>query len=134
VAQLTFYFDRNFGKRFPEALAHTKPPFAVEYHHSKSNNFPQNMRDDAWLEICEKSGWIAFSHDQKFHAIAAEAMAIKQHNVRCFYLPGASEPTWEKLLHFVRAYPRILAIAVFQTPPYLYRVTPKGSVLPVSLP
>jgi hypothetical protein len=134
VAQLTFYFDRCFGKRFPEALAHTRPPFAVEYHHSKSNNFPQNMRDDVWLDICGRNGWIAFTHDQKFHAIEAEAMAIKQHNIRCFCLPGASEPTWDKLRHFMGAYQRILGIATLQSPPYLYRVNAIGSVKLVTLP
>jgi hypothetical protein len=88
VAPLTFYFDRNFGKRFPEALAHMRPPFTVEYHHSRTNNFPQNMRDDIWLEICGRRGWIVFSHDQKFHSVVAEATALKQHSVGCFYLPA----------------------------------------------
>jgi PIN like domain len=79
----------------PEALMRAGPPFAVEYQHSKTNNFPQDMRDDVWLEICGKRHWIAFSHDQKFHSINVEAMAIKQHMVGTFCLPGASEPLWE---------------------------------------
>jgi PIN like domain len=90
VASLTFYFDRCFGKRFPEALAHAGIPQKVEYQHGKSNNFSQSMPDDAWLEICGKNGWIVFSHDQKFHSITTEATAIKQHKVGCFYLPGAN--------------------------------------------
>jgi hypothetical protein len=66
VAALAFYFDRNFGKRFPEALALAKPPFAVEHHHSRSNNFRHDMPDDEWLEICGKNGWFCFSHNRKF--------------------------------------------------------------------
>ncbi len=133
MASLTFYFDRNFGKRFPEALAHMKPPFKVEWHHNKTNNFPQNMQDDRWLEICGRNGWIAFSHDQKFHAVAVEAMAIKQHNVGCFYLPGASSQTFDKLQYFFKAYPMILSLATVPRP-FLYRVMPTGNINPVRLP
>jgi hypothetical protein len=134
VAALTFYFDRNFGKRFPEALAYMRPPFTVEWHHSKKNNFPQNMRDDAWLEICGRNGWIAFSHDQKFHTITAEAMAIRQHNVGCFYLPGASAETFYKVQLFLKAYQRIASLAVGSTKPFLYRVMLTGKIQPVRLP
>jgi PIN like domain len=133
VAELTFYFDRNFGKRFPEALAHMNPPFKVEWHHSKRNNFAQNMRDDRWLEICGSNGWIVFSHDQKFHQITVEAEAIRQHNVGCFYLPGASSPVFCKAQYFFNACPRILAIAQLQSKPFLYRVVPSGRIQQVSL-
>ena len=134
MASLTFYFDRNFGKRFPEALDRMKPPFKVEWQHNKSNNFPQDMRDDQWLEICGRNGWIAFSHDQKFHTVTAEAMAIRQHNVGCFYLPGASVPTFEKVQFFFKAYARITAVAALVSRPYLYRVMPSGRIQQVTLP
>jgi hypothetical protein len=49
VDSLTFYFDRCFGKRFPEALLKMQTPFNVEYHHSPANNFPEEMADDDWL-------------------------------------------------------------------------------------
>lgn len=133
MASLTFYFDRNFGKRFPEALAHMRPPFAVEWHHSKTNNFAANLRDDRWLEICGKNNWVVFSHDQKFHTIAAEAMAIRQHNVGGFYLPGASLPTFDKVHLFFKAYPKILDLAV-SVKPFLYRVMPTGRISQVKLP
>jgi hypothetical protein len=48
---LTFYFDRCFGKRFPEALLKMQTPFKVEYHHSPTNKFPEEMEDDEWLRI-----------------------------------------------------------------------------------
>jgi len=78
VGSLTFYFDRNFGKRFPKALVQIKPPFQIEYHHSENNRFAQEMRDDEWLRICGERGWIAFSQD-RLDKIPVEAMAIKQH-------------------------------------------------------
>jgi len=121
VAALTFYFDRNFGKRFPEALALTKPPFLVEYHHSKKNNFRHDMSDDEWLEICGRNGWFCFSHDRKFHETTVEAAAVRLHRVGVFYLPGANQSTWDKLSYFVRAYPKILA-HTGSPRPFLYRV------------
>lgn len=134
MAALTFYFDRNFGKRFPEALAFVKPPFQVEYHHGKNTKFPQDMRDDEWLEICGRSGWIVFSHDKKFHSNEVEATAIKQHGVGCFYLPGASMPTFYKLQYFLRAYGRINTIASATPKPFLYRVMSSGRIQQIALP
>jgi hypothetical protein len=133
VAALTFYFDRNFGKRFPEALAMIKPPFTVEYHHSRTNRFPKNMPDDEWLEICGKNGWFGFSHDRKFHEVTVEAMAIRQHSVGVFYLPGASQSTWDKLAYFVRAYPKILE-RTSRTRPFLYRVHTSLRLEQIALP
>jgi PIN like domain len=123
VASLTFYFDRNFGKRFPSALKSARPPFDVEYHHSVSNNFQEDMTDDQWLQICGAQRWIVFSHDDKFHRIKVEAMAIRQHNVAAFSVWGAQLPVWDKMCHFCRAYPRMRTIIRNERPPYLYRVT-----------
>lgn len=92
------------------------------------------MRDDAWLEFCGKHGWIAFSHDLKFHSIEVEAMAIKQHSVAAFCLPGANDTTWEKLCYFVRAYPKIREIIVINKAPYLYRVHPTIRLERIDLP
>lgn len=134
MAALTFYFDRNLGKRFPEALERIQPPFVVEYHHSKKNSFPQNMPDDVWLEICGRNDWIALSHDRKFHGIAVEAMAIKQHNVGAFYLPGGSLPTWYKICYLIRAYPKIIEAIETTRKPYVYRIHPTLRLERIALP
>jgi hypothetical protein len=88
---LTFYFDRNFGKRFPEAIRTVRPPFAVEYHDDPRGKFKfsQDATDDEWLAKVAAEGWIVFSHDRKFHTILAECSAIKQYKAGCFYLPCA---------------------------------------------
>jgi PIN domain-containing protein len=134
VAQLTFYFDRNFGKRFPQARDRAKPPFKVEYHHNKTNNFPMRMPDDEWLAIVCKKGWVVFSHDQKFHDIEAEAMAIKQHNGMCFYLPGAQEGVWEKLGYIVKATEKIVATIAATKPPFIFKLHPNLKLERIPLP
>lgn len=130
---LTFYFDRNFGKRLPKALVQARPPFLIEYHHSENNRFAQEMRDDEWLQKCGERRWVAFTQD-KLDKIQIEAMAIKQHNVAAFALWGAQLPLWYKCCHFFRAYPRIQEIVKNERPPYFYRVTQRLRFIPVKLP
>lgn len=123
---ITFYFDRCFGKRLPEALNRTRPPFITEWQHSSQNRFNQTMRDDDWLELCGARNWIAFSHDRKFHSIEVEAAAIKQHKVACFCLCGANSETFDKLRYFIAAYPKIIEIVKSSMPPYLYKIEANG--------
>ena len=125
MGQLTFYFDRCFGKRFPDWLERAKPPFSVEYQHNSRNRFPQDMPDDEWLSLCGKQGWVAFSHDG-FRNLAVEMMAIKQHKVAAFALWGGQLPTWDKLCHFMRGYPKIMHVIRNEKPPYLYRLRSNG--------
>ena len=129
--QLTFYFDRNFGTRFPKALSLVKPPVAIEWH--QKQRFAQDMADDAWLEIVGQRGWVVFSHDRKFHSEAIENAAVKQHLVRCFYLPCASGATWSKLSIFVKVFDRVRGIAESQSPPYVYNVQPNGRLRKIPL-
>jgi PIN like domain len=134
VARLTFYFDRCFGKRLPEALKRVRPPFDTEWHHSSRNRFHQTMKDDDWLEICGERGWVAFSHDRKFHSIEVEAAAIKQHSVAAFCLCGSQSETWDKLGYFIRAFPRIVRTVESERPPFLYKIDTTGSLTRVKLP
>jgi hypothetical protein len=92
------------------------------------------MPDDVWLEICGRRGWFAFTQDQKFHSIAVEATAIKQHNVGAFCLPGANETTWDKLSYFVRVYPKIVSLTNSMKPPFLYRIHPNLRIQEINLP
>jgi hypothetical protein len=133
VGSLTFYFDRCFGNRFPEALLKMAPPFTVEFHHSPTNRFAAEMPDDERLAVVGAKNWIVFSHDRKFHADAPAIAAIKHHKIGCIYLWGASLPTWDKYVCLARAYRRI--IDRLGTPkPFIYRVTHNYRVDPVKIP
>lgn len=119
---ITIYFDRFFGTRLPRALEHAKPPFVVEWQHSRTNRFRQTMPDDEWLAICGQRQWVAFTHDRKFHSIEVETAAITQHNVASFALCGATSTTFDKLRYLVRSFPRMIEIVRSEQPPYLYRI------------
>lgn len=108
-------------------------PFAVEYHHSKTNRFSQDMEDDEWLKIVGAKKWIVFSHDKKWHGEFPAIAAIKEHKIGCFYLWGASLPTWDKYRCLAIAYRRIQDRLA--TPrPFIYRVTHNYRVDPVRIP
>jgi PIN like domain len=132
-ALITFYFDRCFGNRFPEALLKMQTPFTVEHHHSRTCRFPQNMADDEWLATVGAKGWFVFSHDRKFHLDGPAIAAIKQHKIGCFYLWGAQVPTWEKYICLARAYHRI--VERLRTPkPFIYRITYNYRIDAVKIP
>jgi hypothetical protein len=118
VGELTFYFDRCFGRRFPEALKRVRPPFIVEYHNGMK--FKHDMPDDEWLSIVGDKGWVVFSHDKKFHRLTVEAAAIRQFNIACFYIYGASSSLWYKLFYFVRGYEKIMKIIRNEEKPFIY--------------
>jgi PIN like domain len=134
VGALTFYFDRCFGKRFPEAIWKARPPFSVEYHHSKKLNFPQAIKDDEWLHIVGPKGWIVFSHDRRFHNEMSSVAAIKQHDIGCFYLWGSNAETWDKLRCFARGYDRIAEIAVRTPKPFIFYMAHNCQMTEVKIP
>jgi PIN like domain len=132
---LTFYFDRNFGKRFPEAIRTARPPFTVEYHHDPKNKFrfKQDVPDDEWLSKVGVEGWIVFSHDRKFHTLQAEQSAIKQYKAGCFYLPGANDVTWDKTRYFMRWVDGIVKRALTEPKPFIFDLTTTGRFTQISL-
>jgi hypothetical protein len=133
MGSLTFYFDVCFGKRFPETLLKARPPFLVEYHGNKGNRFKQDISDDKWLSAVGSKGWIAFSHDRKWHYEQPAIEAIRQHKIGCFYLPGANDDTWTKLHMFMRAHHRIMELAANAEKPFIFHLTALNKIEQVRL-
>jgi hypothetical protein len=79
-------------------------------------------------------GWIVFSHDRKFHTLLAECSAIKQYKAGCFYLPGASLPTWDKMCHFMRSYDGIAERVSVTAKPFIFELSPAGRFGRVPIP
>jgi hypothetical protein len=113
----------------PEAIRAAKPlDFSVEYHHDPKNKFRfgQATPDDEWISKVAAAGWIIFSHDRKFHTLLPEAAAIKQYSAGCFYLPGASSPTWDKMHYFMRSYDGIKSRVSQTKKPYIFELHYNG--------
>lgn len=127
--ELTFYFDRNFGKRLPNALCKLKPPVAIRWH--QGERFAQNMADDEWMEKVGARNWIVLTQDLKFHLIEHEIEALKQHNIRCFYFPDAQVGMWKTLGVFMKSHERIIQLAHSHKAPFIFKVQSNGAVKPV---
>jgi hypothetical protein len=83
-------------------------------------------------DCCAKN-WIVFSHDKKWHGEMPAIAAIKQHKIGCFYLWGASVPTWDKYVCLARSYHKIKDRR--KTPkPFIYRVAHNYRVDAVKIP
>lgn len=127
MVSLTLYFDRCFGRSFPQELERMKPPFSVQSHFKEQ--FADEMDDDEWLAIVGRKRWVVLSHDAKFHKLPAELEAVKQHKISCFYLWGAQMPTWYKIAHLSAVFPKISKIVNSERRPYIYRTNQQNRVI-----
>jgi hypothetical protein len=98
-----------------------KPPFEVRWH--QDEGFAQTCPDDEWLSVVGKAGWIVCSHDAKWQNESAPLKAIQQHRIGCFYLWGASSPSFFKLKSLAHNYDKIIVVCKSEKRPYIYRVT-----------
>lgn len=131
MGKLTFYFDRNLGKRMPEALIHLKAPFDVRWH--KGEKFADDMPDDEWMAIVGAKGWIVLSQDFKFHKPEFEYEAVKQHSIKCFYLPDATARTWKTLCALTRSHERMMQRCLSTPAPFIFRLNANGRLTQVNL-
>ncbi|HEY8100322.1 MAG TPA: hypothetical protein VIF82_06180 [Burkholderiaceae bacterium] len=149
MESLTFYFDRNAGKRLPEALKLLKltDVKTVIHHHSEKRHigissskrneqlFKPDEKDDKWLEFVGKNGWIVFSQDSKFHkpGYENEIFAIKQFSVGCFYLWGGSSLCEDKAFVFLKARKKIINAIRNTQKPFIYEITKSGNLIRVDM-
>lgn len=122
--KLTFYFDRNIGKRLPSALSKLRSPMDIRWH--QGEGYKDDLPDDAWLEIVGGKNWIVITQDYKFHVIDAEVEAIRQHSVKCFYLPGASSGMWETLCLFTALHKKMISLCHENPTPFIFSFAKTG--------
>jgi hypothetical protein len=63
-----------------------------------------------------------------------EAAAVKQYSAGCFYLPGASLPTWDKLHYFMKFYEGIKKRVNSTAKPFIYDVKSNGRFTQKTIP
>ena len=127
---LVFFFDRTFGTRLPKALASLDTPFTVKYH--QSEGFRDNMPDDEWLGIIGPRKWICLSQDRKWHLVQAELLAIKQHAIKCFYLPNVHR--WTTMCQITARHETIMNLSRANAGPFVFELKGNSRFYPVKLP
>jgi PIN like domain len=122
--KLTLYFDRNVGKRLPSALSKLRPPAEIRWH--QGEGLAHDLPDDVWLERVAKRNWVVLTQDMRFHVNESEHQAVRQHAVRCFYLPGAQDGMWQTLCTFTRIHKKILELSVSTPAPFIFAFSASG--------
>lgn len=131
MKRLTFYFDRNVGVKLPQALVQLSPPFDVKWHNQMK--FPHDMPDDEWLSVVGPKGWVVIGKDWKFHLIDAELQAVRQHKIRCLYLPGSGQTRWDTYCRLIRSHKRIIERCLTEEPPYILDLKMNGQVRKIEI-
>ena len=115
---MIFFFDRNFGRSLPRAMAELGSDVRSLY-----DEFPVKTDDDVWLAHVGPMNWVVITHDKKFASRQNELQALIDANVRCFVLPAAEEDKWTKARAFAVAWEHIVAVYNSETSPYVWRLT-----------
>jgi hypothetical protein len=131
LAKLTFFFDRNIGKKLPEALLHLNPPFEVRWH--QKEGFAHNTPDDEWMAVIGPKRWVVVGQDWKFHLRDQELAAVRAHQIKCFYLPGSGSSRWDTYCQFIRSHKRLMAYAESRDPPFIFDLKLNGHLRPVPI-
>lgn len=85
------------------------------------------------MEIVGKKGWIVLSQDYKFHLESFENLAVKQHGLKCFYLPDTGAKVWITLCAFIRAHQKMIDLCQSEKAPFIYSLKTTGRLVKVKL-
>lgn len=97
----------------------------VEMH---DDHFPQAATDVEWLREVGRRGWIVLTRDTRIRYRSLERMALMQAGVRAFVLVAGNLSGPEMATAFVTALPAIRRFVARYQPPFIARVTRRGTV------
>jgi PIN like domain len=132
VDSLVFFFDRTFGTRLPKALASLKPPVLIKWH--QEEGFAKDAPDDEWMAVVGPRKWICLSQDRKWHLVPSELLAVKQHAMKCFYLPSARTDRWITMCHIASRHEKIQELARENAGPVVFEMKANRQFYRIKLP
>jgi predicted nuclease of predicted toxin-antitoxin system len=119
-----FFFDRNLGKRVPEALA--ADGWLVEKH---DDHFGPETTDIELFQEVSQRDWVFVTQDKKIRSRAAERRALVAHGLRTFSVASTANLSAEDTIRVLKkAKPRIDATLASDLGPFVYGVRKDGSV------
>ena len=90
--------------------------------------FPQDARDDAWLPVVGQRGWAVLTKDTRIRLRHTELAALVAGRVRAFVLTRGDLTGTEMARILVLALPRIARFCIRHEPPFIARVSRRGTV------
>jgi hypothetical protein len=113
---VTFFTDRDLGRKFPDILS--AAGLRVERH---AAHFAPDTPDEDWLAQIGRAGWVALTHDGRIRYKPNELAAVVRNNVSLLVVIGHA-PHHELATRFVHTLPRVYAFLAAHTPPFIARV------------
>ena len=123
ASRLTFFCDRNLGRRVPAALRTSG--WVVEIH---DDHFAQDTKDVDLLPAVAERNWVFVTQDSMIRYRSAETRAWREAGLRVFVVVTANLKAEETAGILEKARPRIDEIAASEQPPFIDRVGKDGSV------
>ena len=119
-----FFIDRSLGKNiFPAILK--KNGLKVEVH---DDHFPQNARDEKWLELVGRKKWVAVTGDREIRYNPLEKKALINAGVRTFLLMGKNKSGEQLAGQFIKGIKKINKILAGHKGPFIAKVYSDGKV------
>lgn len=94
----------------------------------KTDHFPQDAKDEDWVPVVGKRGWIILSADHQIKHNLIELVALLKSNTHSFLLPRGDLTGPEMAHAFVIAMPQMKGIIASVPPPLVATVSPSGNV------
>lgn len=120
---VTFFTDRDLGKRFPEILK--SAGLTVERH---DELFPADCPDERWLQYVGDHHRVAITHNRRIRYVPNELAAVVRHEVALLVVVGKA-PLAQLASNFVATAPKIFNFLPRHRPPFIakiYRPTSPG--------
>jgi hypothetical protein len=109
-----------------------KPPVLIKWH--QEQGFANDMPDDEWMAIVGPRKWICISQDRKWHVNQNELLAVRQHAMKCFYLPSHQTDRWTTMCCLASRHQKIQALARAHAGPFIFEMKSNRQFYPVRLP
>ncbi len=120
---MIYFFDRNFGRKVPQALKEHGHDVVVH-----DDYFGQATIDEHWLAEVGRRGWTVLTKDDRIRFNDVEFAVLLRYKVGCFTMMRRNDP-WEQLRDsLLLAWPRIEEISASETRPFMYAIYQDGSI------
>lgn len=116
------FVDRSIPKGVAEALKAVRHD--VRW---LEDLFPHDTKDEDWLPIAGREGWLVIVRDKKIRTRPGERRAILDHQVGCFCLTQRQDPTrWQYLKLLVQTLDEMGRRFASTPRPFIYGVDRNG--------
>jgi predicted nuclease of predicted toxin-antitoxin system len=124
-----FFFDRNLGKRVPEALENDG--WLVETH---DDHFAQDASDETLFHEVSARGWIFITQDKRIRFRAAERHALLEYGLRTFSLVSTANLSASETIEVLRrAHQAIEETVATIDGPWVFGIYKDGSLRPLNV-